>query len=206
VTALSGRHYVDSVGLPPSLPMAHRQARQVYRRVTRRVGARGTVHASGRRQCGNRTGPTNHQPESTPTLNTASRHLVLHGSIVLLFGLLLGAPYARAIKRQAADHIVNSWRVAHLSLPIGATLMLAVAALLPGLAAPAMLTWTIVVALVISSYGFCVSTPLAAVTGERGLAAGGVGWGRLVYWGNMVGAVGSLVAAVALMGVAVLAL
>jgi hypothetical protein len=156
--------------------------------------------------CGLISGKPNQLLERTATLDTASRHLVLHGAIVLLFGLLLGAPYARAIKRQAAAHIVNSWRVAHLSLPIGATLMLAVAALLPGLAAPAALAWTIVVALVVSSYGFCLSTPLAAITGERGLAAGGVGWGRLVYWGNMVGAVASLVAAGALLLAAVLAL
>ncbi len=156
--------------------------------------------------CGPTSGNPNQPPERTTPLNTASRHLVLHGSIVLLFGLLLGAPYARAIKRQAAAHIVNSWRVAHLSLPIGAVLMLAVAALLPGLAAPALLSWTIVVALVVSSYGFCVSTPLAALTGERGLAAGGVGWGRLVYLGNMVGAAGSLVAAAALLLAAALAL
>ena len=53
----------------------------------------------------------------------AARHLAFHGAVVLLFGLLLGAPYARSIKRQAAAHIVNSWRVAHLSLPIGATLL-----------------------------------------------------------------------------------
>jgi hypothetical protein len=156
--------------------------------------------------CGPISGSPNQRLERTSTLDTASRHLVLHGAIVLLFGLLLGAPYARAIKRQAAAHIVNSWRVAHLSLPVGATLMLAVAALLPGLAAPAALTWTIVVALVVSSYGFCLSTPLAAITGERGLAAGGEGWGRLVYWGNMVGAVASLVAAGALLVAAVLAL
>ena len=65
-------------------------------------------------------------------MHPAARHLVFHGAIVLLFGLLLGAPYAKAIKREAAAHVVNSWRVAHLSLPIGATLMLATAA--PGTA------------------------------------------------------------------------
>ena len=61
---------------------------------------------------------------------TSARHLIFHAAVVLLFGLLLGAPYARAIKRGAAAHVVNSWRVAHLSLPIGATLMLATAPVL----------------------------------------------------------------------------
>lgn len=128
-----------------------------------------------------------------------SRHLVFHGAVVLLFGLLLGAPYARAIKNDAAAHVVNSWRVAHLSLPIGATLMFSVAALLPTFNVSIQVSWTISVALIISSYGFCVSTPLAAVTGQRGLSSTSVGLGRLVYLGNMVGALSSLVGAVALL-------
>jgi hypothetical protein len=132
-------------------------------------------------------------------MHTASRHLVLHGTIVLLFGLLLGVPYARAIKRNAEAHIVNSWRVAHLSLPIGATLMLAVAALLPSFSVPAQVSWAITVALIISSYGFCISTPLAALTGQRGLSSGSIGFGKLVYLGNMVGAGASIFASVALL-------
>ena len=126
---------------------------------------------------------------------TYARHLIFHAAIVLLFGLLLGAPYAKAIKRGAAAHVVNSWRVAHLSLPIGATLMLATAPLLASLAVAEAVKWTIVVTLVLSAYGFCVATPLAAITGERGLSSGGTGMGRLVYLGNWVGAVCSLVSA-----------
>lgn len=126
---------------------------------------------------------------------TYARHLIFHAALVLLFGLLLGAPYARAIKRGAAAHVVNSWRVAHLSLPIGATLMLATAPLLASLAVAEAVKWTIVVTLVLSAYGFCVATPLAAITGERGLSSGGTGMGRLVYIGNWVGAVCSLVSA-----------
>lgn len=123
---------------------------------------------------------------------------MFHGAIVLLFGLLLGAPYARVIKNNAAAHIVNSWRVAHLSLPIGATLMLAVAALLPSLSVSAQVSWVIGVALIISAYGFCVSTPLAAIVGQRGLSYESVGFGKLVYLGNMVGAWASVIAAVTL--------
>lgn len=132
-------------------------------------------------------------------MSPSSRHLVFHGAVVLLFGLLLGAPYARAIKRDAAAHIVNSWRVAHLSLPIGATLMLAVAALLPLLAVATQVKWVIAIALIVSAYGFCVSTPLAAITGQRGLSSSGIGLGKLVYLGNMIGAWGTVVAAVALL-------
>lgn len=140
-------------------------------------------------------------------MHTAARHLVFHGAIVLLFGLLLGAPYAKAIKGEAAAHIVNSWRVAHLSLPIGATLMLATAAVLSSLAVPAWMLWLIAVSLTVSAYGFCVSTPLAAISGQRGLSSdGAVGLGKLVYLGNMVGAVASIVGAGALLVAAFISL
>jgi hypothetical protein len=139
-------------------------------------------------------------------MHASSRQLVFHGAVVLLFGLLLGAPYARAIKSNAAAHVVNSWRVAHLSLPIGATLMFSVAALLPWFNVSVQVSWAIAVALIVSSYAFCVSTPLAAITGQRGLSSASSGFGRLVYLGNMVGALSSLVAALALLYAALVSL
>jgi hypothetical protein len=63
---------------------------------------------------------------------------------------------------------------------------------------PASVSWTIAVALIVSAYGFCVATPLAAVTGQRGLSSDSVGLGQLVYVGNMIGASASIVAAVML--------
>lgn len=132
-------------------------------------------------------------------MHASSRHLAFHAAVVLLFGLLLGAPYARAIKHNAAEHIVNSWRVAHLSLPIGATLMFAIAALLPEFTVPAPVSWAIAIALIVSSYAFCISTPVAAITGHRGLSPGGIGLRRLAYIGNIVGAWSSLVAAAVLL-------
>lgn len=127
-----------------------------------------------------------------------SRYLIFHASVVLLLGLLYGAPYARAIKRGAPAHIVNSWRVAHQAIPIGATLMYAIAALLASFAVGVQVKWLIAVSLIVSSYAFCVSTPLAAVTGHRGLTKGGQGLARLVYVGNVVGAGASLFASLLL--------
>jgi hypothetical protein len=95
----------------------------------------------------------------------ASVHLVFHGSVVLLFGLLLGAPYGKAIKREAPANIVNSWRVAHSSLSIGGATMLAVAAVLPMLNAPIALQWLVAIAWGFSSYAFCIALPIAAITG-----------------------------------------
>ncbi|PRC93045.1 hypothetical protein [Solimicrobium silvestre] len=136
----------------------------------------------------------------------SSHQLIFHGSLVLLFGLLLGAPYAKAIKNNAAANIINSWRVAHLSLPIGATLMFAIAAVLSALAVSAAIAWVIAVALIISAYGFCISTPLAAICGQRGLSSDATGLGKLVYLGNIVGASCSVIAAVALVYAAFISL
>ena len=125
-------------------------------------------------------------------LFTPAKCLLLHGAIILLFGLMLGAPYAKAIKGHAPAHIVNSWRVAHASLPMGALMMLVFALALPHLAAAAWLNWVIAGSLIMSGYGFCIALPLAAMKGERGLQSS-AGWGQVVYVGNIVGAAGSLV-------------
>ena len=139
-------------------------------------------------------------------MHAVARHLVFHGSVVLLFGLLLGVPYARAIKRNAPPHIVNSWRVAHQSLPIGATLMFSVAAVLPMLTASIRIAWIMAVALIVSAYAFCISTCLAAMTGQRGLGPGGAGLGKVVYLGNLIGACASAIAAGCLVSVAFVSL
>jgi hypothetical protein len=84
--------------------------------------------------------------------------------------------------------------------------MFSVAALLPWFNVSVQVSWAIAVALIVSSYAFCVSTPLAAITGQRGLSSASSGFGRLVYLGNMVGALSSLVAALALLYAALVSL
>lgn len=130
-------------------------------------------------------------------MESSARHLAFHASIVLLIGLLCGIPYGRSILRSAGSDIVHAWRVAHLSLPLGATLMFGVAGILTGFATPA-LGWAITISLVVSAYAFCFALPLAALTGHRGLSSRGPLAARLVYGGNVLGASASLVAAVAL--------
>lgn len=130
---------------------------------------------------------------------------MLHGSVILLAALVFGAPYARAIKRNAEVQVINSWRVAHQSLTIGALLLFAMAYVLPSLAIPNALRTGIALFFILSGYAFTISTPLAAVTKDRGLAAGARGLARLVYMGNMLGAATSLIAAVGLLVAAFLA-
>ena len=133
-------------------------------------------------------------------------HLVFHGSVVLLASLLFGAPYARAIKRQADAQVVNSWRVAHQSLAIGAMLLVVLAAFQPLLQAPGWALGAMNLLMVVSAYAFTVATPLAAITRDRGLQSGSVGLARWVYLGNMLGAVSSLLSAALLLILATRAL
>ena len=128
-------------------------------------------------------------------MTSPAHHLAVHGAIVLLFALLLGAPYARAIKAQADPQVIHSWRVAHQSLSLGAGLMFALAGVLHALVPLAWAAWLVAASFIVSSYAFCVATPLAALTGDRGLARGGQGWGRVVYGANWVVAGSSLVGA-----------
>jgi hypothetical protein len=135
---------------------------------------------------------------SIDAMELSARHLAFHGAIVLLIGLACGAPYARAVNRSAAPRVVDSWRVAHAALPIGGILMLAVAACLSSFAVAGTVKWVIAGALIVSSYAFCFSLPLAAIVGHRGLSGGGPASAKLVFVGNIVGAWASLVATVAL--------
>src|ERR1700722_4525184 len=131
-------------------------------------------------------------------MEPSSRYLVFHGTIILLIGLLCGAPYGRAINRRVADHIVHSWRVAHLSLPIGAILMFAVAMLMASFTVASQIKQLIANLLIVSGYSFCVALPLAAMVGEPGLSHRGSLQAKTVFAGNLLGAVTSLLASLAL--------
>jgi hypothetical protein len=131
-------------------------------------------------------------------MEASARYLVFHGTIILLIGLLCGAPYGRAINGRAAAHIVHSWRVAHLSLPIGAILMFAVATLLASFTVVGQIKQLIANLLIVSGYSFSVALPLAATVGERGLSHRGSFKAKAVFAGNVLGAVTSLLASLAL--------
>jgi hypothetical protein len=131
-------------------------------------------------------------------MEASARYLVFHGTVILLIGLLCGAPYGRAINGGAAAHVVHSWRVAHLSLPIGAVLMFAVAPLFASFAVGGRIKQLIAGSLIVSGYSFGVALPLAALVGERGLSYRGPFKAKVVFAGNTVGAVMSLLGALVL--------
>ncbi len=131
-------------------------------------------------------------------MDHSARYLVFHGTIILFIGLLCGVPYGRAINGRAETHIVHSWRVAHLSLPLGAILMFAVAPLLTSFSVVREFKQLIADSLIVSGYSFCVSLPLAASVGHRGLSYRGPFKAKVVFLGNVLGAVTSLLASLAL--------
>ena len=81
---------------------------------------------------------------------------------------------------------------------MGAILMLAVAGVLWALQVEASVKWFIAGSFAVSGYAFCVSLPLAAIVGHRGLSTGGPPSARIVFVGNVLGAAASLASTVAL--------
>lgn len=121
--------------------------------------------------------------------------LLFHGAVVLLIGLLAGAPYGRALASGAAARRAEAWRAAHTGL-IGTGLMTLVFGLmLRAWRAEGGLADAAAVAAIVSAWAFGAAMILAAASGQRGLGAGGPWANRLVFGGYVVGVLGSLTAA-----------
>ena len=127
-----------------------------------------------------------------------SLQLLFHGAIVMLIGLLSGIPYGLAITRKKDESVIRAWRIAHSGLAMGGTTMIAVAATITMLDINAIALFILVWSSVISGYGFCIALPYGAWVGHRGLAVGKTVQSNIVYFGNTVGAWGSLVSTIAL--------
>jgi hypothetical protein len=132
-------------------------------------------------------------------MDVPARHLLLHAVIIYLIGLLAGIPYGTAINRGDSEERIRAWRLAHGSLLIGATTMIAIAAVLSHLNVGPLTRWSIAGSLIASGYGFAVALPVAAWVGKRGLTASGPLSNRVVFAGNSLGAWASFLAAVVLL-------
>jgi hypothetical protein len=132
-------------------------------------------------------------------MDVPARHLLLHAVIVYLVGLLAGLPYGAAINRGDSEERIRAWRLAHGSLVVGATMMIAIAAVLSQLSVGSLARWLIAGSSIASGYGFAVALPVAAWVGQRGLTASGPLSNRLVFAGNSLGVLGSLLSAVVLL-------
>ena len=132
-------------------------------------------------------------------MEESARYLMFHAVIVLLSGLLAGIPYGRAILKKSNERLIDAWRVAHTALPMGAILLLVISVSFSGLNVAISLKWAISILFIISGYGFMVALLLGPVVGHRGLSSRGPLAAKLVYSGNVLGAITSLFGTVALL-------
>jgi hypothetical protein len=130
-------------------------------------------------------------------MGVSAKYLLLHGALVLLVGLLCGAPYGAAIKRQN-EELIRAWKLAHSSLSLGGATMIAIAACFQGLGNLETLKWIISASFIVSAYGFCFALVSEPFLGARGLSWSGSRNNKIVYVGNTIGAAGSLVGTIAL--------
>ncbi|HFQ62235.1 MAG TPA: hypothetical protein ENK39_08070 [Epsilonproteobacteria bacterium] len=121
-----------------------------------------------------------------------AKYLLFHGVIILLFALLAGFPYARSILKKEAENIIFAWRVAHSALIMGAILMLALVPILSYLNVELKVLWIISGLFIISGYTFLFALYLGPIVGHRGLYYGKEFSAKLVYLGNSIGALTSL--------------
>ena len=127
-----------------------------------------------------------------------AKQLIIHGAIILLVGLLCGAPLGSAAVRGKPEEIVRGWRVAHSSLVMGGILLLALAGAVSHLQLGTFALTFLVWAFVASSYCFAVVLPFAAHYGYRGLSWKPPILNRILYVGNVAGAAGLTVGTVVL--------
>lgn len=123
---------------------------------------------------------------------TLARFLYLHGSIVLMAGLLCGFPYWILTVQGRTGNPLRSWRVAHTTLIPAGMMMLVVGLLLPAVSLPGELITVLAWSLVISGYSFIWALAGGAWAGYRGLTPGPFGVNTLFFIGHLLGAAGSL--------------
>lgn len=127
------------------------------------------------------------------------RTLVVHGTIVLLLGIVSGIPFWLAIILTRGDDSIRAWRVAHTTLLGTGLTMILVSVVLPYVQVEPPLGQWLVVSLVSAGYGFVFALIGGAAVGERGLNPVPVGVNTVFFLGHAVGAIGSFVGIVLLL-------
>ncbi len=122
-----------------------------------------------------------------------SNWMLLHGGLVLLAGFASGAPLGGAILGERAPNLINGWRVAHSGLSLGGVAIIAVGLALPQLDVSDALLRGTAWCFIASGWGFTLVLPYGAYVAQRGLSNAGPLSNRVVFLGNLVGAVGSIV-------------
>ena len=116
--------------------------------------------------------------------------LALHGSIVLLGGLIGGLFFARAIKLQRGE---VAWRVVHAGGCSAGAMLLAIA--VPARWAALGHFWAVVMgaSFIAGTYLLCAGMYVAAIWNVRGIPGGGSSLNRRVSMLYAAGTIGTLV-------------
>lgn len=130
-------------------------------------------------------------------MDVSAKYLLLNGAIVLLVGLLCGAPYGVAIKRKN-EELIRAWKLAHVGLSLTGVTMIAIAACFNGLGKQETYKWTIAISYIVSGYGFGFAFLCEPLLGARGLSWSGTRNEKIVFVGNSIGSLGSLIGTIAL--------
>jgi hypothetical protein len=103
--------------------------------------------------------------------------LALHGSIVLLSGLVGGLFFARAIKRSSGE---VAWRVVHAGGCAAGVMLLAIAMPIQWVSLPPVLELGLIWCLLLGTYLLVLGMFVGAIWRRRGIPGGGSGLNRLV--------------------------
>jgi len=120
------------------------------------------------------------------------RFLLVHGSIVLLVGLLAGIPFWVAIIRGQESSVVRAWRVAHTTLITCGLAILVVSLTSPHLVLSAGLRIFLKWVFAASGYSFAFALVVGAGIGRRALTPMPLGINTLLFMGHLIGAAGAI--------------
>ena len=124
----------------------------------------------------------------------AAARLAFHGLVILLLGLLAGAPYGAAIVQGWGVEAERAWKLAHLEGVQNGILVLALAGAARLLSLANAAEKTVVWGAILAAYGNAIGGILGAVSGQRGLAPQGPVTNWIVFIAFMFGMWGLLIA------------
>jgi hypothetical protein len=124
----------------------------------------------------------------------AATLLVFNGLLVLLVGLLAGAPFGAALVNGWGDEAVRAWKLAHLEGLQNGILLLALAAASRWISLAPRAERVVVWGAVLAAWGNAFGAVLGALSGARGLAPQGPLANWLVFVAFMFGMWGVLIA------------
>ena len=99
-------------------------------------------------------------------------HMVLHGALVVVIGLLAGLPYAFVLTGAMAGE-ERAWKMAHLEGVLNGLMLVAVGAAGDAIALSKRQSRWLEWSLIVAAYGNVLGATLGAISGERGLAPEG---------------------------------